>query len=247
MNSRTVTRSSIWFRHDSRLGFSLIELLVAIAIIGVLVALVLPAVQRTRETSRQVDCRNRLKQIGIALHSQQSTFGRVPRDGKNGYGYGAFLLSELDQAPLFGNLNPLTAPLPNPTQARPDLEDAILIVFRCPSDSGTPRLNPSQFGRSNFIGNSDVFATGISLADVQDGESHTLAVGETITDQGWALPGTGTCTSPPNGSGRFGSPHPGGANFVMCDGATRFINNYIDAATFQALGTARGGEAVGDF
>ena len=233
--------------HAARRAFSLVELLVVIAIIAVLVSLTIPAVQMARSRARAADCKNRLKQIGLALQSHQTQFGALPQDGQNGYGYGVFLLASLEASELYDQLNPRGTTLPNPAQARPGLEDAILPEFRCPSDSASERLEPSQFGRSNFLGNSNLLATGMDLADVSDGESKTVAAGETITDLGWALPGTGTFASPPNGGGPFGSPHRGGAHFVMCDGAVRFINSQIDPTTFKALGTPRGGDLVGEF
>ena len=100
-------------------GFTLIELLVVIAIIAILIALLLPAVQQAREAARRTQCRNNLKQIGLALHNYHDVYGAFPGgaysavDDENGcdddgYGWAVMLLPYIDQAPLYNAL-PMTA------------------------------------------------------------------------------------------------------------------------------------------
>jgi len=102
-------------------GFTLIELLVVIAIIAILIALLLPAVQQAREAARRTQCRNHLKQIGLALHNYHDNFRMFPYATGNpgravtstGYGSGAvanhkgwlLLLPYIDQAPLYNLFN----------------------------------------------------------------------------------------------------------------------------------------------
>jgi prepilin-type N-terminal cleavage/methylation domain-containing protein len=135
-------------------GFTLIELLVVIAIIAVLIALLLPAVQQAREAARRSQCKNNLKQIGLALHNYHETFSVFPYGGeisKNQTGL-VMLLPYLDQAPLYNTLNfnaamgkwyNQTTTGPTPATAAVNLAAARvrMNVFLCPSDNGNPTLS----------------------------------------------------------------------------------------------------------
>ncbi len=93
-----------------RRGFTLIELLVVIAIIAVLIALLLPAVQQAREAARRTQCKNNLKQIGVALHNYHDTYNMFPPGnvasifGGWGPSWWIFMLPYIDQAPAYNSL-----------------------------------------------------------------------------------------------------------------------------------------------
>lgn len=148
-------------------GFTLIELLVVIAIIAILIALLLPAVQQAREAARRSECKNNLKQIGIALHNYHDTYSTLPPlafgDGQIGttrdaaWAWSSMILPGLDQAPLYNQLNPgsnrMQAVLTAPALAavKPLLQTS-LKVFNCPSDPGQPLNNNRPFPQSaNFF------------------------------------------------------------------------------------------------
>jgi prepilin-type N-terminal cleavage/methylation domain-containing protein/prepilin-type processing-associated H-X9-DG protein len=89
-------------------GFTLVELLVVIAIIGVLIALLLPAIQAARESARRTECTNHLKQIGLAIQNFESSKGRMPPAYLSGIGHGTWLvliMPYLEEGALYANAN----------------------------------------------------------------------------------------------------------------------------------------------
>ncbi|MBA4066371.1 MAG: hypothetical protein C0501_22190 [Isosphaera sp.] len=130
----------------ARRGFSLIELLVVLAIVGVLVALTLAAVQRVREAARRTDCLNRLRQQGLAVLHYESVHGRLPPGAVQGpfpelgvpagagHGMWVFLLPHLDQAPV-ADLYRLDLPFDHPDNQ--PAANARLAVLMCPNADPT--------------------------------------------------------------------------------------------------------------
>lgn len=151
-------------RRRSLLGFTLIELLVVIAIIAVLIALLLPAVQQAREAARRTQCKNNLKQIGLALHNYSGTFGMFSpakifnssQSQCQGWIYGnsmswrVMILPYNDNAPLYNQINFsewLECRTTNPSSIP---RSTVISAYYCPSDP-SEKLNSGQAG-TNYPG-----------------------------------------------------------------------------------------------
>ncbi|MCC9605109.1 DUF1559 domain-containing protein [Blastopirellula sp. JC732] len=157
-----------------RLGFTLVELLVVIAIIGVLIALLLPAVQQAREAARRMSCTNNMKQLGIATHTFHDTYGRFPstyadplcqpQGGSTAakylqQGYLYLLLPYVEQNALYDDLQ--TKVVVGGANIHNDAGvSTILSAFTCPSDAAASVIDDvDSRGRTNYHGcQGDVWA-----------------------------------------------------------------------------------------
>lgn len=197
--------SQMWFR---RSGFTLIELLVTIAVIAVLVALLLPAVQAAREAARRIQCRNHLKQIGLALHNYHDQHSRFPPGAwqSSGWAWSALILPQLEQGILYSQFD-FQSPMSAPTNALP--QNVLLSFYRCPSDTsdllhsgshlgvsgtGLLRATSSYCGmasgsatvdRDDDVGRFDQNGTlfhnsSIRFSDIRDGTTTTILTAEVI-------------------------------------------------------------------
>ncbi len=300
----------------SRKGFTLVELLVVIAIIGILIALLLPAVQSAREAARRMQCANNLKQVGIAAHGYHNAIGCFPMglamwgspgvcsassDPADsyypGFGWGAFLLPYMEHSPTYENLN---FDVPS-YGATPNYETGATFVeqYMCPSDpqglelvscctkpagQGNGARQEEDLARTCLAGVADsrnwrcdsrwprsdgngiiYNLSGVKVAEVTDGTSSTLLVGEipgvgtgTYNGQFWIswnvmstqnginLPiRLGSAANPWSSSTYgFGSHHPGGCHFVYADGSTHFLVETISQHILEYLTTRAGGETI---
>ncbi|MCX7387261.1 MAG: DUF1559 domain-containing protein [Planctomycetales bacterium] len=159
-----------------RFGFTLIELLVVIAIIAILIALLLPAVQQAREAARRTQCKNNLKQIGLALHNYHDTYQMLPqcdywgREQDLGGGSGniasaldrrnftwvSMILPYIEEVGLYSNINfnipAWNQPIPYGVTSKP-LQAVRLKGFECPSDPGFGGgINRHNIGWTNYAG-----------------------------------------------------------------------------------------------
>jgi len=301
-----------------RCSFTLVELLVVIAIIGVLVALLLPAVQAAREAARRTQCSNNLKQLGVSLqnyHSANNSFPagtevRIPEQclvDCRGISMFVTLMPYYEQTQIEASFKPYYKEpggwlkwLQNDSTG---IDNVAIPALLCPSASQWQEF-PNRKDYFGVVGGARtdfpvayrgyVYIDGVMytnsftrIADITDGSSRTLVVGESVHSHPFGMgPGYGnpkeggpapwyTGTAVLEGDpvrsqslGRvllstrnpinselyplfplivndlpFGSEHPGGAQFVYCDGHVDFLQDEIDIYLYQGL-SSRAGEEV---
>lgn len=267
------TRRSVDYCAGSRrLGFTLVELLVVIAIIGILVGLLLPAVQMVRESARKTQCQNNLRQIGLALHNFHHAHRRLPIGCVEWRGYGmpssnrqlawsAYILPQLEQQNLFDAIDfgrPFDAP-----------ENAVvaatrLSVFLCPSTPVHENvLGPTDYG--GLFGeriltrepDDGVFLHDkeIDFDDIRDGLSNTIVVAEDTggPDSEWingknVFVQAGGINDPNawQGDNEIRSFHHGGAMAVFADGHVSFLADTTEIQVVGGIITRNGHESISD-
>ena len=238
------------------------SILVVLLVVGALVvccggltlpALILPAVQQAREAARRSQCKNNLKQIGLALHNYHDVFGAFPpayvadASGKPMHSWRVLILPFIEQADLHKEYD-FSEPWDGPKNSR--LLARMPPVYACPSHPGPPGDTNTAYAA--VFGEHCVFrgSEPVKITDIIDGASKTLMVVEAAAAGiPWMKPDDVDVAKHPALGDRdgFSSDHTGGVHGVMGDGSVHYLSNSINAQTLKALFTRDGGETVGPF
>ncbi len=171
----------------SRRAFTLIEALVAVSVIGLLIALILPAVQSARQAAARLQCANNLKQFGLAIHSYAAAYRMFPigTGGQRGYALHVSLLPYLEQAAVYNAFN-LSIPAAEHNYPGPNATGFVarIALFTCPSD-------PDAFlGMTNYGGCLGDYRSAYSANGVFTGGPVALSPSPTVSRHPWRCPNT---------------------------------------------------------
>jgi prepilin-type processing-associated H-X9-DG protein len=217
-----------------------------LATTGILVGLLLPAVQSAREAAHRAQSANNLKQINLAMLNHEASHRAFParaifdKQGKPLLSWRVKLLSYLDEAGLY---NQFHRDEPWDSEHNKKLLAAMPAVYKNPT-------NPAPPGMTTYLGVSGkglMFegSEGRKMSDITDGLSHTIVVVEANNDRAvpWTKPDDWEC-DPERPLAGLGSAHPGGFYAAFADGSVQFIAKSVDPKSFYALLTIAGGEVI---
>jgi prepilin-type processing-associated H-X9-DG protein len=215
---------------------------------GVLVALLLPAVQSAREAARRAQCTNNLKQIALAMHNYNSANNTFPKpaitdkNDKPLLSWRVAILPYIEQQELYNKFH-LDEPWDSPHNKA--LINEMPPTYVCPSRAN---VQPGTTTYRVFVGKGAFFESDrpTGLADITDGTSNTLMVVEATEAVPWTKPDADLPFDPDAKPSLYGagSTHPGGLNAAFGDGSVRFIKTSIAVEVFRALITRAGGEVI---
>jgi len=245
-------------RHPSTLLIIFIVFLCLVPILvgtlGVMLALLLPAVQAAREAARRMQCTNHIKQIGLALHNFHEAHNAFPalytvdEDSNPLHSWRVLILPYLEQQALYDRIR---LDEPWDSEYNRQFHDIAISVYQCPSNnaSGGNRCCYAVIGGEGFVPAKQVGdKTGINLGNIHDGTSSTLAVLEVAEPFCWMDPTADlTLEDLKDGitpDGRIGSSHRRGVNVGFFDASCRFVSDTVLPQMLTALGTIAGGEKV---
>lgn len=195
---RNLTSVAMRFCRYRRRGFTLIELLVVISVIGLLVGMLLPAVQQVRESARRTECNTRLHNLVLALHQYEGRHGRLPAGSytigpsfatQSGWGWGAMILPDLEQKPIYDRIkfdyhnavavNRPAVAVPVPVFVCPSDAAPEQVIVPFDSDCPAPEITVAH---GNFCGVGGVLyaMSDTKFAQIGDGLSNTLFLGERV-------------------------------------------------------------------